>query len=116
MSILPIGDIQVKPKPTDTRGLDEYSTISRVTSLSRQLSLFFKFYINKICRGNIAVEADVPLNNFYINDVENKEKKLVIVYSGGDDVFVVGAWIDVINFANDLRSAFRIFTCKEINI
>lgn len=95
---------------------DEYSTISRVTSLSRQLSLFFKFYINKICRGNIAGEADVSLNNFYINDVENKEKKLVIVYSGGDDVFVVGAWIDVINFANDLRSAFRIFTCNKLTL
>lgn len=93
---------------------EEYSTISRITSLSRQLSLFFKFYINKICEGNIKSLIDNDIKNFYIDGDENKEKKLVIIYSGGDDVFVVGAWIDVLNFAVDLRNAFKKYTCSKL--
>ena len=93
---------------------EKYSTISRITSLSRQLSLFFKFYINKICEGNIKSLIDNDIKNFYIDGDENKEKKLAIIYSGGDDVFVVGAWIDVLNFAVDLRNAFKKYTCSKL--
>ncbi len=93
---------------------EEYSTISRITSLSRQLSLFFKFYINKICRGNIQSLIDNDLENFYIDKAGNKEKKLVIIYSGGDDVFVTGNWIDVLDFAVDLRNSFKKYTCSKL--
>ena len=47
---------------------DEYSTISRTTSLSRQLSLFFKFYINNICKSKISGEADEEMRNFSLDD------------------------------------------------
>lgn len=96
---------------------DEYSTISRVTSLSRQLSLFFKFYINKICKGQVSGSSEPIVENFYINnEVSSAEKRMLIVYSGGDDVFVVGAWIDVLNFAIDLRKAFKRFTCGKLTL
>ena len=94
---------------------DEYSTISRTTSLSRQLSLFFKFYINNICKSKISGEADEKLNNFSLDSTDiTEEKHLSIVYSGGDDVFVVGAWLDVLNFAFDLRECFKKYTCNKL--
>lgn len=94
---------------------DKYSTISRTTSLSRQLSLFFKFYINNICKSKISGEADATLENFSLDDNdETNEKHLSIVYSGGDDVFVVGAWLDVLNFAFDLRECFKKYTCNKL--
>ena len=94
---------------------DEYSTISRTTSLSRQLSLFFKFYINNICKSKISGEADEKLNNFSLDNTDiTDEKNLSIVYSGGDDVFVVGAWLDVLNFAFDLRECFKKYTCNKL--
>lgn len=94
---------------------DEYSTISRTTSLSRQLSLFFKFYINNICQSKISGEADVKLNNFSLDNTDIiDEKHLSIVYSGGDDVFIVGAWLDVLNFAFDLRECFQKYTCNKL--
>ncbi len=93
---------------------EKYSTISRIASLSRQLSLFFKFYINKICEGNIKSFIDNDIDNFYIDGVKNEKKKLAVVYSGGDDVFIVGAWIDVFNFAVDLRNAFKKYTCSKL--
>lgn len=94
---------------------DEYSTISRTTSLSRQLSLFFKFYINNICKSKISGEADEKLNNFSLDNTDiTDEKNLSIVYSGGDDVFIVGAWLDVLNFAFDLRECFKKYTCNKL--
>lgn len=81
---------------------DRYVTLSRTATLSRQLSLFFKLYINQILR-----------NGEYI--IENNERKTaarnaVICYSGGDDVFIVGAWNEIIELAIDIRNKFEQYT------
>ena len=92
-------------------GFGEYSDIFRTSSLSRHLSLFFKYYINFICK------SDIGFDNFNLYNDKiyfNKEKRIVIVYSGGDDVFLVGYWLDVINFAFDLREAFRKYTNNKL--
>lgn len=76
-----------------------YTTLSRTASLSRQLSLFFKLYINKIlAQGKRNILGDGGGRN------------IVIVYSGGDDVFFAGAWNDVIAAAVDLQQALKKFT------
>ena len=45
---------------------------------------------------------------------ENKKKNVIIVYSGGDDVFIVGAWKEVIEAAVDIRRAFERFTVSRL--
>ena len=87
-------------------GFKDHSDIFRTSALSRHLSLFFKYYINFICEGDTQFDNKKLFGDKYFN----KEKHVVIVYSGGDDVFLVGYWLDVINFAFDLREAFRIYT------
>lgn len=92
-------------------GFGEYSDIFRTSSLSRHISLFFKYYINFICK------SDTGFDNFNLYNDKiyfNKEKRIVIVYSGGDDVFLVGYWLDVIDFAFDLREAFRKYTNNKL--
>lgn len=88
------------------RGEDErYVTLSRTAALSRQLSLFFKGYINKILtQGNESVFA------------ESGPRNVVIVYSGGDDVFLAGAWNEVIAAFMDLRKALEKFTQGTLKI
>lgn len=76
---------------TFTKGFGKYSSISRYATLSRMLNMFYKRYINSLCEN----------------------KKLAIVYSGGDDVFVVGAWNDVLDFAKKLREAFLDYSCEK---
>lgn len=70
----------------------EYNSISRTATLSRQLNMFFKYYINKLCANY----------------------NIVIVYSGGDDVFIVGSWNDVLKFSKELRTAFGKYTCNKL--
>lgn len=47
-----------------------------------------------------------------INTLQSQEKysrDIYIIYSGGDDGFIVGAWDKVLDFAKDLMSYFRIY-------
>ena len=45
-----------------------------------------------------------------------KERQATIVYSGGDDVFIVGAWNDVIELSVDLQKMFRKYTQGTLSI
>ena len=73
-----------------------------------------EFYINNICKSKISGEADEEMKNFSLDDSDaTLEKNISIVYSGGDDVFVVGTWLDVLNFAFDLRECFKKYTCNK---
>jgi CRISPR-associated protein Csm1 len=88
-----------------------YSTLSRTAALSRQLSLFFKRYINSICAGNINGINETQKRKFYLFNSHKKDQRDVhIVYSGGDDMFLVGAWDDLIELAVDIRQEFEQFT------
>jgi CRISPR-associated protein Csm1 len=39
-----------------------------------------------------------------------------VIYAGGDDVFVVGAWDDVLEFAVDLHSSFEKWSLEKLTI
>ncbi len=71
-------------------------TLSRTSSLSRQLSIFFKYYINEI--------------------LGEKDRNALIIYSGGDDMFIVGSWNDCIELAKDIRLGFKKFTQNTLTI
>lgn len=68
-----------------------YVTLSRTAALSRQLSLFFKRYMRDVLAQGQALQVSV-------------------VYSGGDDVFLLGAWDHVIQAAVRIRHQFHAFT------
>lgn len=76
-----------------SKGLGESSTVSRVTSLSRMLALYFEGYINHLIKEH------------------NWEDSLYVVFSGGDDTFIVGAWDKVLDFVKEFYAKFREFTC-----
>ena len=85
---------------------NRYVTLSRTATLSRQLSMFFKYYINKI--------LEKP--DFVLGQGKAAKRKATIVYSGGDDMFIVGAWNDVIGLAVDIRRAFEKYTENTLTL
>ena len=93
----------------------KYATFSRYADLSRDMILFFKLAVDKICRGNIgsASENCVLFNIFGIQ--KPVERRVSIVYSGGDDMFLVGAWDDLLETAVDIRRAFARFTGGKLS-
>lgn len=71
-------------------------TLSRTSTLSRQLSMFFKYYINQL--------------------LEEENRNALIVYAGGDDMFIVGSWNDIIELSKDIRESFKNFTQNKLTI
>lgn len=77
------------------KGFGKIGSISRVTSLSRNLSLFFDGYLNQICQS------------------EKYKDYVFIIYSGGDDLFIVGSWDKVVELAEDVYIHFKDFVCQN---
>jgi len=92
----------------DSREKYKYVALSRYSTLSRRLSLFFKKYINEI------LSQDFSDPRFYLSKEKarqgRQDRKVTIVYSGGDDLFIVGAWDEVLEVAVDLRTIFEKYT------
>ena len=76
------------------QGNGQYSTLSRSATFSRSMSLFFKVYINQFA----------------------SDKKLSIIYAGGDDVFAIGSWQDIIDFTVELRQNFIKWTNGKLTL
>lgn len=75
-------------------GLGKRATLSRVASLSSALGDFFEGYLPDVAQG------DYP-------------HTVGVLYAGGDDLFVVGAWSEVIDFAVHVREDFARFCCEN---
>lgn len=76
--------------------LPERATLSRFAALSRSFDYFFSGYLNTV------QQETAPGNSF-------------IVYSGGDDLFIVGSWEKSIKLAKRIRKDFQEFTCSNSN-
>jgi len=81
-----------------SKGLGEKATISRISTLSFLLQVFFRGWLNKACEGN------------------GFEDRLYVTYSGGDDLFIVGSWDAMPELAWKIRSDFQKFTCNNRNV
>ncbi len=71
-------------------------SISRVTTFSRMLDLFFSGRVNQL------IEKEFP--------------DCYIVFSGGDDLMVIGPWDEIIDFSVKVQKEFKSFTCFNENI
>lgn len=94
----------------DTGARNRYNTLSRTAAFSRQLSLFFKYYINYLLEGKEGTY------NIQVGNELNEKKKIVTVYSGGDDVFLIGNLKDILETSVLLQEAFSRYTCSSLSI
>jgi len=81
-----------------SEGLKNRITISRYLTMSRMLELFFSGWIYR------ALNETPEYHEIYT------------VYSGGDDLVLVGPWEKLINFALTLNEEFIRFTCGNEDI
>ena len=77
-------------------GLGEDKTISRVCMLSYMLSLYFSARVNELAK--------------------DFGKKIYVVYSGGDDLLILGAWSILPKIAQRIYDDFRKFTCHNLTL
>lgn len=75
---------------------DAYLSISRTASFSRLMSDFFKNYINHL--------------------LQEHQYKINVIYAGGDDLFMIGVWQDILNFSLILKKKFDEFTQNKLTL
>jgi CRISPR-associated protein Csm1 len=73
-----------------------YGSLSHYASLSRHIDWFFKGYLNTIW-----------------SETTERKENTQIIYSGGDDLFIVGKWDLIIEFAQRIREDFKEWTCQN---
>ena len=71
-----------------------FHSLGRITTLSWQLTLFFSGMLPQLIEGN-----------------PNWRDRVTVVYSGGDDLFLVGAWDALPEIALEIQKCFTSFTC-----
>lgn len=73
--------------------------------------------INKICAGDLTGGVDFEEKAFNIFGIAKAPKRKVnIIYAGGDDLFLVGAWDEVLEVAIDINRAFKQFTNGKLTL
>ncbi len=90
-----------RPDRASAAERQHFVTLSRTAAFSRQMSLFFKCYINDILSGRFGGGDALAVT---------------VVYSGGDDVFLLGAWDDAVEAAMRIRQCFAAFSCGALTI
>lgn len=75
------------------KGLGNEYTISRVATLSRQLDLFFSGYLNKLL----------------------EDSNIYVLYSGGNDFFLIGPWNELIDKLIELYEDFYEYTVWNLD-
>ena len=81
---------------------------------SRMLNLFFKVYLHEICKAQSTsgVEVtDIVRKDYKIENAYGMPGRNVsVIYAGGDDLFIVGAWDETSELAFDIQRCFAHFT------
>ncbi len=71
-------------------GFGEYATFSRIASLSFMISLFYEGWIAELARK-------------YNRQGASPQDRVYSIYSGGDDLFLLGSWDAIPNLALDIH-------------
>jgi len=102
------------------KGLDEKQTLPRLAGLSRQMSYFFKVYLNSLAEFRKRDFLELGKTVKVLENVrclkECDRQNLLFIYAGGDDLFVSGAWNEVVEFAFDVYQCFHAYTGNNPDI
>jgi CRISPR-associated protein Csm1 len=100
--------------------LKKNQTLPRLAGLSRQMSYFFKVYLNSLAANPSKNTPEnikkLPNRSKSLNNStdktssEDKAKNILFIYAGGDDLFVSGAWNEIVDFSFDIYQCFRAYT------
>lgn len=87
------------------KGLGDEHTLPRLATLSRQMSYFFQTGLNYLAEDR---NNNLPLEAKTLSNCPRKE--LLFIYAGGDDLFISGAWDQIVEFSFDIYQSFRAYT------
>lgn len=88
------------------KGFGENASLSRVASLSFAISLFFEGWVEYLAEQRNQQGKGNP----------ERGELLYSIYSGGDDLFFVGAWDEVVELARQIRADLKSYAADHPGI
>ncbi|MEJ5185550.1 MAG: hypothetical protein WHT46_00515 [Candidatus Geothermincolales bacterium] len=98
---------------------EEERSFTRLSVLSRMFNSFFKEALPEVVMGaesGIGTGGTGGWKSPFLERVDypaDRRRAIEVIYSGGDDLFIVGAWSDVLEAAFDIRERFGAFTANN---
>jgi CRISPR-associated protein Csm1 len=83
-------------------------SLPKLSSFSRNMNYFFKSHLTALCENNGHSAGQTSKE-------KGKRRSVQVIYAGGDDLFLVGAWSDVAELAVDAGKAFSAYTCGNLD-
>ncbi|RRD40016.1 type III-A CRISPR-associated protein Cas10/Csm1 [Leptotrichia sp. OH3620_COT-345] len=95
---------------SEKKGKTDYNSLSRIATLSRNMEYFFSYWLNQeLSKQN----EEIKINGTeYLLDF----KDIYVLYSGGDDLILIGSWDKIIFTAYYIRKKFEEYTTENDNI
>jgi CRISPR-associated protein Csm1 len=90
--------LKMEDEDEEQKKIKDVTSISRVATLSRMIDVFFSNWIPKVLK-----EKQEELGSHYV------------VYAGGDDFMIVGAWDKLLDVAKLIQEEFQRFVGKNPN-
>lgn len=93
--------------------------ITRISSLSRMMNYFFKGYLNllgEFKEKNILDICNRQINSPKLGEERAPNRYFSIIYAGGDDLFIIGAWDDVFELCFDVEGLFRKYVAENPHV
>jgi len=91
--------------------IEKERSFSRISVLSRMMNRYFREILPKVLSG-----IKDGYEHFTVLEDPAFPRALEIVYAGGDDLFIVGAWSDLVEASFDISRTFNLYTCKNPSI
>jgi CRISPR-associated protein Csm1 len=90
-----------------SRGLGSRNSFARLNDLSERLNLYFKYYLPRLLSGKM----DDPLTG-----IQRDRPSVNLIYSGGDDLFLVGTWDSALDAAKLIYEDFTRFAVGNLTL
>lgn len=94
----------------DEKSGQDHSSPSRIASLSRTLELFFAGEVLELIRNPKTYQQRLGWDEPTAREKARRYPLIYSVYAGGDDLFLLGPWDALLEFALDLEALYRQFT------
>ncbi len=95
------------------QGGRDLATPSRMAALSRTLEVFFSTEVLSLIETPERYRTRLGWDDLEAQRKQGRYPLLYSVYSGGDDLFLIGPWDALLDFALDLERLYRLFTGHE---
>lgn len=89
----------------------DYRSISRISTLSRNMEYFFSYWMNSIFETG---KVEIWLGNKIKKEIDFSN--IYVLYSGGDDLVIIGPWDKIIYISYFIRKKFEEFVTENEEI